>query len=209
MVNQRASFEPNHGIGRKVIICMAQGVIILAAVGVLAGCGSDTKSPPVKQKPSVVKQSGSQAEPSLLLMEPQGNKGPVIGEVFGQVTLDELKDIQAREAKKIGDPNTEVLPGLTLKQLRANQAAAQKKLENLSIEVFPGMTVEQLRAKQQEAAGNKIDPLTEVFSGMTKEQLEAKQWEIKKMDPQTVVVPGQSKVKQKEAEQRSSAPPKR
>jgi hypothetical protein len=213
MVNLRASFDPKHGFWKKAIIWMGRGGIILAAAGVVAGCGSDTKSPPVNPKPSVEKKSGGKNESALLLMESQSNKGPAIGEVFGQVTLDELKDIQAREVKKLNDPNTEVLPGLTLKKFMANQAAASKQLQTPGIEVFPGVTLEQLRAKQQEAARTKIDPQTEVFPGMTRQQLEAKQTEIKKPDPKTVIVPvtpvKESKAKQTEAVPRSNTPPVR
>jgi len=214
MVNQQASFELVEGLWQKAISYMGRGAIILAAVGVVAGCGSDTKTPPVKQKPAVVEKTPGENEPSMSPMGSQSTKqGPVVGEVFGQVTLDELKDIQAREAKKLTDPNTEVLPGLTLKQLQANQAEAQKQLQNPATQVFPGMPVDKLRAKQQEAAANRIDPKTEVFPGMTRAQLEAKQGEIKRLDPQSVTMPTpsvkESQAKPKEGVPRSSTPPSR
>jgi hypothetical protein len=168
------------------------GVILVAFLIVIAGCGSDSGSP---KTPTTKKLADKKLEVKKGLGqsgESQERLKPVYGVVLEGMTQEELKDKQAAGMKRLQDSNTEVLPGLTMEAKQAKEAAAAKQLQGPDLQVIPGVTMEAVNAKRMEAAKQLQGPDLQVIPGVTMEAVNAKRMEAAKQlqNPDLIVLPG-------------------
>jgi hypothetical protein len=140
----------------RILVLVGLGAMVLAVLGILPGCGSDsTPAGGVKGKkaPTATKSGAMKPQAVAPLLSDREETGP------GKKAL----------VKKPPDSkDIEVFPGVTLAEVEAKIAASQP---NPTQEVFPGLTLAEFKAK---IAASQPNPPQEVFPGLTQEELDAK-----------------------------------
>jgi hypothetical protein len=172
----------------RILVLFGISGIIVSALCLLSGCGSDSKPGAVSGKkektgagPNAMKSSvalplGNLSDgsgPGTLKKAPNAAQG---------TTAEQVEEKFAASLKRRQDPNYEILPGMTKQKLDAKMSAAQqnlqKKLESPNYEIVPGLSKQQLEAKQAAAQQNLQKRLRaandEAVPGLTMKELQDK-----------------------------------
>jgi hypothetical protein len=145
----------------RTMVFIGFGGVIVAVLGLLSGCGSDSQ-------PDAVSTNKEKTTAGAELM-----KTPVALSLQNQGVV-----VQRTIKREPLSPDTELVPGLTVRQVEERGAAALKRIQSPDYEILPGMTRQQLDDKialaRQNAQKELESPNREVLPGMTKQQLEAR-----------------------------------